>query len=275
MTVTETMHAIVERARQLSDEQHTLLSRPLEPLIAAEACGCSLPRIWTTRRGGSSRTTSTGCSFRVTPLAIDPASFPAPRQRTRCWSSPLGVRPVTVAGHDALGSAIPAQILPRFVALPCRRHTGSTRSSCRGRDSPESPPAYHGYAIASSQADRVTRDADLEVATGRGVDLLTSIEQSLRERRMGSAVRLQYESHLPPAVLATLVDELELTSDDLYEAQGFIAFADLFQLYAAVDLPRLKDKPLQPTRATVRDGPDVERDLSGDVLSLTLSDSTR
>src|SRR5207253_7997589 len=32
----------------------------------------------------------------------------------------------------------------------------------------------------------------------------------------------------------------------LYEGEGFTAFADLFQLYAAVDVPRLKDRPQPP-----------------------------
>src|SRR5262249_33652076 len=77
-------------------------------------------------------------------------------------------------------------------------------------------------------------------------DLLTAIEESLRDRRMGTAVRLQYDVNLPAAILATIVEELELEPADLYEARGFIAFADLFQLYAAVDLPQLKDRPLTP-----------------------------
>src|SRR5262249_27949784 len=68
----------------------------------------------------------------------------------------------------------------------------------------------------------------------------------LRERRMGDAVRLQYDPNLPPDVLSTLVNELELTTADLYEEQGFAAFADLLQLYAAVDRPRLKDRQLVP-----------------------------
>ncbi len=62
---------------------------------------------------------------------------------------------------------------------------------------------------------------------------------------MGGAVRLQYDRDVPPEILATLVDELELTPADLYDGEGFIAFADLFQLYSSVDLPRLKDRPLQ------------------------------
>jgi polyphosphate kinase len=40
-----------------------------------------------------------------------------------------------------------------------------------------------------------------------------------------------------------LVEELDLGLDDLYPGEGFTAFTDLFQLYSAVNIPRLKDKP--------------------------------
>jgi polyphosphate kinase len=56
-------------------------------------------------------------------------------------------------------------------------------------------------------------------------------------------VRLQYDADLPKDVLAQLVDELELETEDLYPGTGITAFTDLLQLYAAVNLPRLKDKP--------------------------------
>ncbi len=97
---------------------------------------------------------------------------------------------------------------------------------------------------------------------------MAAIEASLRERRMGDAVRLQYDPHLPPDVLATLVNELELTPADLYEEQGFAAFADLLQLYAAVDRPRLKDRQLVPHPvAAFERAPDVWSAIrAGDIL---------
>jgi len=81
-------------------------------------------------------------------------------------------------------------------------------------------------------------------------------------------VRLQYEPDLPPAILATLVDELELGEDDLYAGEGFTAFSDLFQLYAAVDVPRLKDRPQPPHPLPVLDAaPDVWSAIrAGDIL---------
>src|SRR4029434_2296929 len=94
------------------------------------------------------------------------------------------------------------------------------------------------------------------------------MEESFLDRRMGTAVRLQYDVDLPAEILATIVDELELDPTDLYEARGFIAFADLFQLYAAVDLPRLKDRPLTPQPvAAFEAAPDLWTAIrAGDVL---------
>src|SRR5206468_3033266 len=75
---------------------------------------------------------------------------------------------------------------------------------------------------------------------------LARIEEGVRERRLATAVRLQYDADLPSDVLATLLDELELSPEDLYEGEVFTAFSDLFQLYTALDLPRLKDRPRLP-----------------------------
>ena len=130
------------------------------------------------------------------------------------------------------------------------------------------PRLYEGYEIESTHAIRVTRDSDVQLPRGRTQDLMAAIEASLRERRMGDAVRLQYDPNLPPDVLATLVNELELTATDLYEEQGFAAFADLLQLYAAVDRPRLKDRQLVPLPVAAFDrAADVWSAIrSGDIL---------
>ena len=94
------------------------------------------------------------------------------------------------------------------------------------------PRLYHGFEILSAHAIRVTRDAEFGLVRRRDEDLLMSIEQGIRERRMGDAVRLQYDPDLPKELLTQLVEELELSGEDLYPGKGFTAFTDLFQLYA-------------------------------------------
>ena len=270
MTVSQTMRAVGGRARQLSDEQHRCFLDQLEPLLAAEGIRLLAPKDLNLEQehflGNYFQRTLLPV---VTPLAIDPGHpFPHLANRTLCLVVSLRSSVASPLPDTTLSVIhIPAQILPRFVAVPASagQHAFVLLEDVIRLHLPR---LYHGYEILSSHALRVTRDADLRVGATRPDDLLTSIEQSVRKRRMGSAVRLQYESELPVAVLATLVEELELTEDDLYEAQGFIAFADLFQLYAAVDLPHLKDKPPQPHPVSrFEAAPDVWAAIrGGDVL---------
>ena len=161
---------------------------------------------------------------------------------------------------------IPSQALPRFVALPdstgqhvfmlledvARLHLSSI---------------YPGHDVLWSHAIRVTRDADLPMREGPE-DMLASMEESLRRRGLGAAVRLQYDAGLPSDVLAVLVDELALGSGDLYEGGDFTIYADLFQLEAAIDVPRLKDRPLPPHPVPAfESAPDIWAAVrAGDVL---------
>ena len=248
LTAAQTLAAVAERSRRLSDEQHRCFLDQLEPLLAAEGIRLLSPAELTPEQ----EKFLDGYFHRivlpvVTPLAIDPGHpFPHLGNRSLCLIASLSPTTACALPQAALSVVhIPTQVVPRFVPLPAPageyafillehviRHY--------------LPRIYHGYTINSCHAIRVTRDADLTAPGGRDEDLLTAIEESLRDRRMGSAVRLQYDADLPPEILATIVDELELQAEDLYEARGFIAFADLFQLYSAVDVPRLKDRPLAP-----------------------------
>jgi len=269
LTAAETLAAVAAEVQRLGAEQHRCFLLRLEPMLAAEGVRLVRPKDVTAEQASflTSYFERTVLPV-VTPLAIDPGHpFPHLANRSLCLLVTL-----EPAGPSSLPSArlsvlhIPT-IVPRFVALPSapgqqafmlledviRMHLGTL---------------YAGYAIHAAHAIRVTRDADLRPSRGRVDDLLTSVEQSLRERRMGSAVRLQYDGDLPVEVLNTLVDELELAPSDLYEAEGFIAFADLFQLYAAVDEPRLKAPPFvaRPIAAFER-APDVWSAIrAGDVL---------
>src|SRR5262249_28912005 len=152
----------------------------------------------------------------VTPLAIDPGHpFPYLASRSLCLVVSLTPRAPSVLPHAHLSVMhIPAQA-PRFVALPAaeghyafillediiRLHLGRL---------------YEGYDVRSTHALRVTRDADVQTPHDDGDDLIATIEQNLRERRMGSAVRLQYDRELPAEILATVIEELELSADALY-----------------------------------------------------------
>jgi polyphosphate kinase len=266
----QTLAAVAERARRLSDEQHRCFLDQLEPLLAAEGIRLLEPSKLTAEqeRFLDEYFQKTLLPV-VTPLAIDPG-HPFPHLANRSLCLIVSLTPATPSPLPQAVLAvvhIPTPVVPRFVPLPAPvgEHAFILLENVIRLYLPR---IYHGYTVQSCHAIRVTRDADLTAPRGRDEDLLTAVEESLRDRRMGTAVRLQYDRDLPPPILATIVDELELQPEDLYEAEGFIAFADLFQLYSAVDLPRLKDRPLTPQPvAAFESAPDLWTAIrGGDVL---------
>jgi polyphosphate kinase len=70
------------------------------------------------------------------------------------------------------------------------------------------------------------------------------VQQQLRRRRFGSAVRLEVSATMPAKMVNYLTDSLGLTTEDVYAVDGFLNIPDLMQLYQ-LDLPALKDRPLQ------------------------------
>ncbi|MGH7353071.1 MAG: polyphosphate kinase 1 [Candidatus Rokuibacteriota bacterium] len=255
LTPAETMAAVAARVHELADEQHRCFLEEIQPLLASEGIVLLRPK-----EVNEEQRRFLEDYFRrtllpvLTPLAVDPGHpFPYLGNRSLCLVASIRPSaPSTLPNSSLSVIHIPSQVLPRFVALPDRpgRHVFMLLEDVIRLNLPS---VYNGYDILSSHAIRVTRDADIPMR-GRLEDLMVSIEQSLRERRLGMAVRLQYDADLPPDILATLLDELELQPEDLYEGEGFTAFSDLLQLYSAVDVPRLRDRLLPPHPVPAFDG---------------------
>jgi polyphosphate kinase len=99
--------------------------------------------------------------------------------------------------------------------------------------------------VSECHAFRVTRDADVDVREDEANDLLGMMERTLRERRFGTAVRLEVSADMPARMRDYLTNELELGAEDVYTVQGPLNVRDLMQLYN-LERPDLKDKPYKP-----------------------------
>ncbi len=270
LTPVEAMTTLSARAHALVEEQHRCFLEELQPRLGAEGIRLLRPKeIDDEQQRFLDEYFHRTVLPVLTPLAIDPGHpFPYLGNGSLCLVASLRPSAPSPLPHTVLSVVhIPSHVVPRFVALP---GPAGQHAFMRLEDviRLHLPGLYRGYEILSCHAIRVTRDADLQIPRGRVQDLLATIEQSLRDRRMGAAVRLQYEADLPASVLVTLVEELELQSEDLYEGAGFTAFSDLFQLYAAVDAPRLKEPPLAPVPVPAfAAAPDVWSAIrAGDIL---------
>jgi len=271
LSPTEALAAVADKVHRLVDAQHRCYLEELGPILASEGVRLVRPKEVTAEQERFLEDYFRRTLMPIlTPLAIDPG-HPFPHLANRALCLVVTVKPVTasVLPHATLTVVhIPGQVVPRFVALPgpAGQHAFMLLEDVIRL---QLPTLYTGYEIVSCHAIRITRDAEIPLGRKTAEDLLTSVEAGLRERRMGDAVRLQYDADLPAPLLAMLVDELELGPDDLYAGTGFTAFSDLFQLYAAVDLPRLKDQPLPPRPVPAFEGsPDIWSAIrGGDVLA--------
>ena len=104
---------------------------------------------------------------------------------------------------------------------------------------------FLGMEILDHHLFRVTRNADLAIEEDEADDLLMAIEEELRRRRFGEAVRLEVERSMPPTTRRILLDGLGLRENDAYEVSGMLDLTGLGQLMD-LDRPDLKVVPWAP-----------------------------
>jgi len=93
---------------------------------------------------------------------------------------------------------------------------------------------------------RVTRDADIEIREEEAEDLLSMIQEELRQRKFGMPVRLEVSPDMPREMIEYLTTSLNLEPQDVYVFDGPLHVQDLMALYD-VNRPELKDAPFRPT----------------------------
>lgn len=117
---------------------------------------------------------------------------------------------------------------------------------------------FPGLEVISGNTFRVTRDADIEVAEEEADDLLKVMEEQVRRRKWGKAVRLEVDEKMPPDIREILMESLDLQEDDLYETFGPGNIAD-FMALQKLDIRELKDVPF--TSRTLRSFRDEDRSI--------------
>jgi polyphosphate kinase len=104
---------------------------------------------------------------------------------------------------------------------------------------------FPGVEVVEAHKFRVTRDTDIELQEDEADDLLSVIEENIRQRRFGQVVRLEVENTMPAYVLETLMENLRIKSEDIHISDGPIGLSDVMSLYK-LPLHQLKEKPFYP-----------------------------
>lgn len=188
----------------------------------------------------------------LSPLAIDPAHpFPFIPNTGFCLALQLERRRDKRELQALL--PIPAQVA-RFIALPAptgqHRFLPLEELLLKHLDK-----LFPGYDLKGHCAFRVLRDSDLEVEE-EAEDLVREFETALKRRRRGEVIRMKITAHAPEDLRATIMQELNVTPDEVVAVDGLIGMADLKELVidARPDLLWTPYTPRVPERVTDHDG---------------------
>jgi polyphosphate kinase len=210
----------------------------------------------------------------LTPLAFDPGR---PFPHISNLSLNLAVLIGDAEGNERFARVKIPPALPRFVPVPTPGG-GLLAKHLKKREKHllllEDLVAAHlsalfsGMDVKEAHPFKVTRDADLIIQELEADDLLETIEESVRQRRFGSVVRVTISDSTPPFVRSILEENLQVKPEEVLVLAPPLSLSDLFAVYT-LDRPDLKYEPFTPAGEhgpELGDGEDVfkamrERDM--------------
>jgi polyphosphate kinase len=272
MTPEAQLHSICRTVRELVRQDRRCLHEELLPELASHGLvlHSRIREIGAVERERLDAYFRTNVFPVLTPLAVDPG-HPFPYISNLSLSLAVVLRGTD--GEERFARVKVPKILPRWVPLlspnefvPLEEVIGGNLESL-----------FPGVEILGWYTFRITRNTDLQIDDNdEADDLLSLIQEEVRNRRFAEVVRIEVHASMPAQVRQLLLAEFSeqqepparpLTGEDLYEVPGLLDTADLLVL-AGADLPELRDPPFhpgtQPRLAATRNVFDVIRE--GDIF---------
>jgi polyphosphate kinase len=185
----------------------------------------------------------------LTPLAVD-ASHPFPQLQNKSHNLFLSLqrpeRPTELL-HAVV--QIP-RVLQRLVRIPHPNPHEWHYILIQNLIESHVHDLFPGLKVEEVYGFRLTRNSDLYIDEEEAENLLRTIEDELRKRSRGNAVRLEVERGCPTEMRRALLDIFRLGEDDLYEVNGPLNFLHLMPLSSIPELAALRDKPYVPIVST-------------------------
>ncbi|MEK4424254.1 RNA degradosome polyphosphate kinase [Solibacillus sp. FSL K6-1523] len=175
----------------------------------------------------------------LTPVAVDAyRPFPTLIGRTLNLLVMLENNGIDNEGMDKVAIVQVPSVLERFIKVP----SGNNETVYVLLEDVISNNVNHlffGYKVKSTQAFRLTRNADLTIHEEGAQDLLVEIEKELKKRKWGVGSRLEVrDGEMNDDVLDYLLDEFEIEESDVFKIDGPLDLTAMFGFVKAISVGR-------------------------------------
>jgi polyphosphate kinase len=269
MTAMTQLKALACRTQELVARQYACVRESIGPAMAAE--GFRLLR-YESLDGGQREQVDRFFHERalpiLTPMAVDPA-HPSPRYHNRGLYLGVMLHRGEGLGPKRMFAVVQVpQVLPRIVAVSGGEPGTFPFVLLEDVVSARLPELFGGFTVESWTAFRITRDSDVDLLEQESDDMLKLIEDRIKARQRGQAVRIEIASKANDMLAEMIIDEEGLQGrahgqgddySEVYRIDGPLDLTSLWELYKLPGFERLHDKPFTPRipRGLERRGPDI------------------
>jgi len=253
LSAIEQLKAIAKRTQDLVARQYRCLKESIGPAMAAE--GFQLLRYESLeglQREHVDRFFKERALPILTPMAVDPA-HPSPRYHNRGLYLGVLLEHSEGLGPERLFAVVQVpQVLPRIISMPSNVAGRTSFVLLEDVVAARLPELFGGFQVLSWTSFRITRDSDLELLEQESDDMLRLIEDRLKARQRGQAVRIEIASRADEALGRMIIDAEDLhdgTRDgysEVYRIDGPLDLTALWELYRLPGFEKLHDKPFVP-----------------------------
>ncbi len=237
---------VTERAHQLVTEQYRVLADEVFAGLAAQGIDrVTYDRLAQAERTQVNEVFETSVYPVLTPLAIDPG-HPFPHVHNKSLNIALLIEGPHRDRTQRLFAVVQVpSVLPRVMLLP----DGGERLRfllLEDLIAARLSELFGGFQVLGHTVFRVTRNTDLVINEDEAEDLLETIEETLRQRIRGEAVRLEISADADDRFVEMLTDALDLEARDVYRVPGPVDLTALMALHRRDGFRVLRDEPLMP-----------------------------
>ena len=244
----ETLREISRITHETVDNQYKILTETLMPALASEGIRFLRRSQWTQAQ----------CAWVesyvereilpiISPIGLDPA-HPFPRLVNKSLNFIVELDGNDAFGRDLNYAIVPApRSLPRLIQFPDDLgEPGYNFVFLSSMIHAYADKLFSGMDVKGCYQFRITRNADLDVDVEGIADLARALRGELHSRRFGTAVRLEVADNCPDELVNFLLNEVNLTEDELYRVNGPVNLNRLFAVPSIVNRPDLMYTPFTP-----------------------------